>query len=360
MLGLLAATTTPCLAASSVTVKHFAKVLSTQATATPTGYGPAQLRAAYRVPSGGSAVVAVVGAYNDATVQADLDTYSRAFGLPILPTCASSGQRGCFVRINQRGGATFGTKNSGWALETALDTQAIHAMCAGCRIELVEADTASTANLLAAVDQAVAAGAQVVSMSWGGSESSSETSLDAHFRHPGVIFTASSGDAGYGVIYPAASSSVIAVGGTHLVATASGRNSETVWSGSGSGCSRYEAKPTWQHDSACARRSVADLSADADPATGAAIYSSTSPSGGGWFVVGGTSLSAPLVAGMVGVAGGGTQTTVMSRLYASLGTSRLFDVTSGRNGSCSTYLCQAVGGYDGPSGIGSLIGLGAF
>jgi subtilase family serine protease len=328
--------------------------------ASPSGYGPAQLRAAYHVPSGGSAYVAVVGAFFDPAIKSDLDAYSRHFGLPVLPTCSSASQRGCFARVDQRGGSQFGAVDAGWGLETALDVEQVHAMCSGCRIELVEADSASISNLLAAVDRATELGAQVVSMSWGGGESSTETAADSHFHHPGVLYVASSGDSGYGVSYPAASPAVLAVGGTHLVATTSGRSSETAWSGSGSGCSRYEPKPSWQHDLSCPRRSVADLAADADPATGASVYSSLSSSGAGWFTVGGTSLAAPLVAGMAGLAGGGSQAAIYARLYASLGTSQLFDITAGRNGSCGgSYLCSAARGYDGPTGVGALSGLSA-
>ncbi len=348
-----------CGEPSATRATCFAKLLSARPSATPTGYSPSQLRAAYRASSNGSARLAIVDAYGDPGIKADLDTYSRTFGLPVLPTCSSPGQSGCFEKTDQNGGQKFPVSNSGWAVETALDVEAAHGMCPGCRIELVEASTASTANLLTAVDRAVLSGAQIVSMSWGGDETSREVAWDAHFQHPGVSFLASAGDSGYGVSWPAASPSVIAVGGTHLVATAAGRVSETAWSGSGSGCSRYEAKPTWQHDAACARRSIADVSADADPSTGAAVYSALSPNGSGWFVVGGTSLSAPLVAAMDGLAGAGAQSTVTSRLYGSLGTTRLFDITTGSNGSCPNYLCRAAAGYDGPTGVGALSGLGA-
>jgi len=329
------------------------------AQAAPAGYSPAQLRAAYNVPAGSSARVAVVTAYGDPTAKADLDTYSRTFGLPVLPNCASAAQTGCFEKTDQHGGQKLPKTNAGWAMETALDVESIHGMCPGCRIELVEASSASQANLVTAVDQAVASGAHVISMSWGGSESTTETSNDQHFAAPATIFIASSGDSGYGTSWPAASSKVVAVGGTTLMLGAAGRVSETAWSGSGSGCSKYEAKPSWQHDQACARRSVGDIAADADPATGAAIYSGTNSSGAGWYTIGGTSLAAPLIAGMIGVGGGPSLSNVMPRLYASGGTNRLFDIQSGTTGKCSTYLCKAGAGYDGPTGLGTLNGLGA-
>lgn len=321
--------------------------------AAPAGLGPGQLRAAYNIQgSGASKRLAIVDAYGDPYIKADLDTYSRTFGLPVLPVCSSTAQPSCFEQLNQSGGHTQPRSNAGWALETALDVEAAHAICPGCRLDLVQATTASQANLMAAVDTAVATGAKVVSMSWGGDESPAETRWDTHFDHPRVIFTASSGDSGYGTSYPAASTGVMAVGGTSL-RQSHGQWTESAWKGSGSGCSAYEPKPSWQHDPDCSRRSIADLSADADPATGAAVYSSLSPGGTGWFVVGGTSLASPLVAGMVAGSRGSSQGTVTARLYRSAGTDRLLDVSLGSNGRCVTYLCQAGPGYDGPTGVGA-------
>jgi subtilase family serine protease len=320
-----------------------------------------QLRTAYHATGNGSAKIAVVDAFGDPNIKSDLDTYSRVMGLPVLPACTSRGQTGCFEKIDQRGGQRYPATDSGWALETALDVEAVHAVCPGCRIELVQADSDAITNLLAAVDQAVATGAQVVSMSWGGPEFAGQTANDHHFQTAGVNFVASSGDSGYGVSWPAAAGQVMAVGGTHLAMGPNGRASETVWAGAGSGCSRYEAKPAWQHDAGCARRTVADVAADADPATGAAIISSLSPSGAGWNVVGGTSLAAPLVAGLIGLAGPTSHNAVMKQLYGSVGTPRLYDVSSGRNGSCSpAYLCSSATGYDGPTGVGSPNALTAF
>lgn len=338
----------------------FAQVLSSVPAAVPSGFSPGQLRTAYGAIGSGAARVAIVDAYGDAGIKADLDTYSRAFGLPILPACSSPSQTACFEKTDQTGGQKFPATNAGWALETALDVEAVHGICPGCRIELVQAKTSSVANLTAAVDQAVRSGAQIVSMSWGGTETASELSADAHFGANGVDFLASSGDSGYGTSWPASSTRVVAVGGTHLSLNAAGhRVAESAWTGSGSGCSKYESKPSWQHDPSCARRTIADVAAVADPATGAAIYSSVSSGGSGWFSVGGTSLAAPVVAGLIGLAGSLPQNSLMPRLYASINTSRVFDVTSGSNGTCTTYLCHSAAGYDGPTGIGTLNGLGA-
>jgi len=201
--------------------------------------------------------------------------------------------------VNQTGGTSYPKTNSGWTLEISLDVEMAHAICPNCKILLVEATSNSVANLLAAEDYAVKH-ANIVSNSWGGDEFSAETTstYNGHFNHPGIPITFSSGDTGYGVQFPASSQFVTAVGGTTLILNSNNtRNKETVWSGAGSGCSAYVAKPTWQKDSRCIRRTVADVSADANPTTGAAVYDSVTYQGhSGWFKVGGTSLSAPIIA----------------------------------------------------------------
>jgi subtilase family serine protease len=171
----------------------------------------------------------------------------------------------------------------------------------------------------------------------------------------------SSGDNGYGVEFPAASQYVTAVGGTSLTRNSSARGfTESVWSGAGSGCSRYVAKPSWQHDTGCARRTVADVSAVANPNTGVAVYDSTRFQGAsGWMVFGGTSVSAPIVAGVYALAGNERSLTYGSFAYSHTGS--LFDVVSGSNGTCSpAYLCHGAAGYDGPTGLGTPNGSGAF
>ena len=330
----------------------------------PVGYGPAQFQTAYGLPSasaGSGQTIGIVDAYDDPTAEKDLGTYSSTFGLSACTTA-----NGCFKKVNQTGGTTYPKKNGGWALEISLDVQIAHAVCPNCKILLVEASSNSFTNLLTAEDYATSH-ANVVSNSWGGGESSSETGYDSHFNHLGVPITVSSGDNGYGVEYPAASQYVTAVGGTTLNLNANNtRSSETAWSGAGSGCSAYEAKPSWQHDSGCARRTVADVSADADPNTGAAVYDSTPYClignffcTTGWYQVGGTSLAAPLIAAVYALAGNAAVTTYGSFPYSN--TLWLYDVTSGSNGSCGgSYLCTAGLGYDGPSGLGTPIGTGGF
>jgi subtilase family serine protease len=329
------------------------------ATTSPTGYGPAQFQTAYGLPSataGTGQIIAIVDAYDDPNAENDLAVFSSAYG---LPSCTTA--NGCFRKVGQYGGTSYPRADQGWALEISLDVQVAHAVCPNCRILLVEANNALVSNLLKAEDLATKH-ANVVSNSWGGGESLFETSsfYDGHFNRPGVPITAASGDNGYGVSFPAASRYVTAVGGTTLTLNPDNtRSSETAWSGSGSGCSAFEPKPSWQTDSACARRVVVDVSADADPSTGASVYDSYGYSGQtGWFQVGGTSLSAPLIAAVYALAGNGSSTTFGSFPYSK--PTSLYDVVSGGNGSCGSSLCTAGPGYDGPTGLGTPNGTGAF
>ncbi|MGW8881572.1 Kelch repeat-containing protein, partial [Streptomyces mirabilis] len=325
-----------------------------QAEAAPTGFGPADLQSAYNLPSGGSTeTVAIVDAFDNPDAEADLAVYRQQYGLPACTTA-----NGCFKKIDQRGGTNFPPPDAGWAAEIALDVDMVSAICPTCKILLVEADDSDVHNLGTAVNQAVAQGAKFVSNSYGGREGSDQTQADdAYFNHPGVAITASSGDFGYGVSYPSSSPHVTAVGGTSLVKNAStGRGwTEAAWSGAGSGCSDHASKPSFQKDTGCARRAVADVSAVADPNTGVAVYH------GGWQVFGGTSASAPIIASAYALAGTpATGSAPNSYPYAQ--PSALNDVTSGRNGSCSPagYLCAAGPGYDGPTGLGTPNGLAAF
>ncbi len=321
----------------------------------PSGYGPADLLAAYKVPAGAgspSTVIAIVDAYGYRNAEADLAVYRSTFG---LPACTSAS--GCFTKYNQNGvTGSYPGQNTGWAQETALDLDMASAMCPGCKIILVEANSASFADLAAAVNTAAALGAVVISNSYGGGESGSQ-GYESAYNHPGVAITASSGDSGYGVQFPASSPHLIAVGGTRLLASGNARGwSETAWSGAGSGCSAIYSKPKWQKDTSCTRRMEADVSAVADPSTGVAVYGPSGRRGSSWQVYGGTSVAGPLIGGIYGANGG---TVVDGSPYANLGS--LFDVVSGSNGTCGvTYFCNAVSGYDGPTGLGTPNGVTAF
>ena len=330
----------------------------------PSGYGPADLDSAYSLPaSGGSGqTVAIVDAQDDPNAESDLATYRSTYGLPACTT-----DNGCFKKIDQNGGSAYPTADEGWAGEISLDVDMVSAVCPDCHILLVEATSANMNDLGTAVNQAVSQGAKFVSNSYGGSEDGSEGQSDStYFDHPGVAITASSGDGAYsaGTEYPASSQYVTAVGGTSLTKDSSSRGwSESVWGtsdteGAGSGCSQDVAKPSWQTDTDCANRMVADVSAVADPATGVAVYQTYG--GNGWAVYGGTSASSPIIASVYALAGTpGSNDVPASYPYAHTG--NLNDVTSGSNGSCSPdYYCTAGQGYDGPTGLGTPNGLTAF
>jgi subtilase family serine protease len=342
----------------------------------PTGLGPSQIQSAYKLSGLNAAgrTVAVVDAYNDPKAASDLATYRKAYGLSACTTA-----NGCFKQVNQSGATSpLPSSDYGWAEEESLDLDAISAACPTCHILLVEANSANTSDLATAENTAAkASGVSAISNSYGGSESSSETSTDSAYNHPGVAITVSSGDSGYGVEYPAASRYVTAVGGTTLTQASNSRGwTEAAWSGAGSGCSAYEPKPSWQHDTGCAKRTVADVSADADPNSGLGVYDTYNSCGSssycdylieigavqgldGWAQVGGTSLSSPLTASVYTLAGNTSSVTYGSYPYAHTGS--LFDVTSGSNGTCSpSYLCTAGTGYDGPTGLGTPDGTGAF
>ncbi|WP_433187464.1 S53 family peptidase [Actinoallomurus sp. CA-150999] len=314
------------------------------------GYTPGQLQTAYGLTgSSANTLVAVVDAYANPTALESLNTYRSRFGL----------SRADLTQVNEDGGTDLPGADAGWGTEEMLDLEMVSAACPQCRILYVAANSPTFDDLGKAVNTAVRLGAKVVSNSYGGSESADEAGIQSkYYEHPGVAITASSGDSGYGVSVPAAFGSVVAVGGTRLDLTASGtRRSETVWTDAGSGCSRFVAKPKWQRDKGCTHRTVADVSAVADPDTGVAVYDGFQSAG--WLVVGGTSVSAPIIAGIYGRTGH-TSGTPAKRLYSAPKGS-LYDITSGMNGTCSSpYLCAGTAGYDGPTGMGSPIGEAAF
>jgi subtilase family serine protease len=341
----------------------------------PVGLGPTQIQSAYKLAglSAAGRTVAIVDAYDDPKAESDLATYRSTFG---LPPCSTA--NGCFRKVDQSGAASpLPAGDYGWAEEISLDLDAVSAACPSCHILLVEANTPTDTDLMTAVDTAVRLGAVAVSNSYGGAEDATQLTADTHLNHPGVAITASSGDSGYGVSWPAASQYVTAVGGTTLATASNARGwTETVWSGAGSGCSAVEPKPAWQTDTGCARRTVADVAADANPSSGLGVYDTYNSCGSnslcdllislgavqgldGWAQVGGTSLSSPLIASVYALAGNTASITYGSYPYSH--TAALFDVTSGSNGSCGgSYLCTGGPGYDGPTGLGTPNGTGAF
>ncbi len=314
----------------------------------PTGLTPSQIKSAYGFSTsstiGAGKTIAIVDAYDDPTAENDLAVFSNQFGLPACTTA-----NGCFKKVSQTGGTKYPRSNSGWALEISLDLQWAHAVAPGATILLVEANSASSADLFAAEDYA-SAHATYVSNSWGGSESSSESTWDSHFQTPGVSYFVSSGDTGLPAQYPSSSPYVISVGGTTLTFNANGSlASETGWASGGGGCSAYESATAAQaaFQSLCGtKRATPDVSLDADPASGVSVYDSTRYNGQiGWYVVGGTSASSPMWAARSADAGSQVNSAYV---YANNITFR--DITAGGNtGGCLV-------GYDLCSGRGSWTG----
>src|SRR5665647_259109 len=333
--------------------------------ATPAGYGPSTLVAAYKLDQskGSGQTVAVVDAYDDPNAESDLAAYRAQYGLPPCTTA-----NGCFKKVNQSGSTTnLPRPNAGWAGEISLDLDMVSAICPTCHILLVEATSPTYTNLGTAVNRAVTLGAKFVSNSYGGSEFSSESSYDsAYYHHAGVVITASTGDTNYGAQYPATGAYVTAVGGTSLTSANNTRGwTESVWKtssteGTGSGCSTYIAKPSFQASvtTGCSNRAEADVSAVADPNTGVTVYNTYQAPG--WQVYGGTSASAPIIASVYALAGvPGASDSPNAYPYSH--TSSLYDVTSGNNGTCSPgVLCTAGTGWDGPTGLGTPNGSAAF
>jgi hypothetical protein len=366
-------------------------------------YDPAYLQSAYNFTSssallGQGVTVAIVEAFGAPIAEDDLAYYRDFFG---LPPCSSA--TGCFKKVNQAGGSVLPPFDPGWALESALDLEMVSAVCPNCRLLLVEANDASFVNLGIAVQYAAGLPrVAVINNSYYAPEFDGETFFDGFYMHPGIAVTAASGDAGFGAAYPAVVPGVTAVGGTtlHQLSNAGSRSAtETAWSGSGSGCSMFEPQPWWQQqpvvtrgNNACTQpgpfnpasftdqrqlgqgpiscpcRMVADVAAVADTDTPVWLRY-----GGNWYWVGGTSVSSAIIAGAYGLAKdadlGGAQPNrfaleTSGRLYAAAPYEHpgaLFDVTAGSNGVCSIpYLCAAVPGYDGPTGLGTPNGIAAF
>ncbi|MEP6666972.1 MAG: S8 family serine peptidase, partial [Nocardioidaceae bacterium] len=320
----------------------------------PAGWGAQELRDAYAIPTSSSdQTVAVVVAFNYPSAEADMNKYRRQFG---LPQCTS--ESGCFTKINQRGvQGSYPFADQGWALEAALDLQMISASCPTCHIVLAEAKYPFDKALNKATDAAVAAGADITNHSYGLQEFNGIVDNNPHYAVDGVTAVAATGDFGYQpASFPASSPDVVSVGGTVLHHASNARGwRENAWRFGGSGCSAYFDKPDFQVDTACTNRTFSDVSAVAD---GVAVYDSFGfGRRHGWFVIGGTSVSSPLVAGMIGAAGAGGLKP--GALYGN--PAAFHDIARGSNGFCrGSYICTAVPGYDGPTGWGTPRGLDPF
>ncbi len=319
---------------------------SNLATSFPTGLSPAQVRRAYNLPAvGGNGTIAIIDAFDCPTVQNDFVVFSQQFGLP-SSNLEVFKMPGVSSRVDE-----------GWALEALLDVQWSHAIAPNATILLVEAKSDSLRDLLSAVSYAVnRLDVVAVSMSWGASEFSGQSTFNSYFTSShGVVFFASSGDNGAGVIWPSTSANVVAVGGTTLVLNPDGTfGSETAWSGSGGGLSGFELEPEYQIayniSGTNGKRAVPDVAYNANPAFGFSVFDSTGYKGeSGWFQVGGTSAGSPQWAAIhcLGLSASN------GNFYrdAKWNSSTYFrDVVSGSNGAYS-----ALPGYDYVTGLGSPI-----
>ena len=324
------------------------------------GYHPADLQSAYELPSataGTGQTIALVDAYDDPNAEADLGVYRSEWGESPCTTA-----NGCFQKVNEYGQPSPlpAPDSTGWSVEESLDVDMASAICPNCKIILVETKTNNLFDLANGVENVVTKlGATAVSNSYGGGEQGTLVD-DKYYKHREAIITASTGDSGYGVQYPASSPWVVAVGGTQLNTDPKARRGwvEVAWNGAGSGCSTVHPKPTWQTDPLCTMRTVGDTSADASPASGVAIYD-TYRFDHGWVVEGGTSVASPIIASVYELKGNSSTADYASRLYRTK-PNHLWDITSGKNGNCGNYLCQAGPGYDGPTGMGTPHGDSAY
>lgn len=365
-------------------------------------YTPAQIRAAYGLPVlppvtssitsaqaaqlGAGQTIYIVDAQSDPNIVAELAAFNKKFGLPgctttsiatntRLPLAVAAPSAGCtFSVVYNTATGTLASSapayDSGWATEIALDVEWSHATAPLARIILIEAPNAAVSSLLGGVSLANAMGPGVVSMSFAAGEGSWTAQVDATFTKTNMSYLAAAGDAGAGVNWPAVSAHVLAIGGTSLGFTGSGSRTETVWSGTGGGVSRYTATPSYQTSAVPgmgvpAHRSVTDVSFNADPSTGQ--YVAVIPAGAsavGWMSVGGTSLSTPQWAGVLAIANalraqsslapvGAPHSLLYTGIASVAGTyaGDFLDVTQGADGTCSS--CYARFGYDLPTGLGT-------
>ena len=343
---------------------------------------PARLHTAYNLPCtpGGSVqeicpqpttfgpqTIAIVDAFGDPNIEADMLTFTQHYG---LPTCTKA--NGCLTVVNQNGQTSSLPTRTDWIDEITLDVQTAHALCQSCKILLVETTSSSMSDLTTGTKTAASFHPTAVSLSWGGTENSFNNGTAASYTYPGIPVIAASGDDGYnvnlngtaGVSFPASLPNVVAAGGTTLTVNSDDSYAgESVWNGTGSGCAAFAsasanqtALSNWAQTGCGTKRGVADMAAVADPSTGVGIYFN-----GGWWYYGGTSLATPVIASAFALSGGIKPNSLATDvLYANYSPTNFHDVTTGTNGTCSSIMCGGFLGYDGPTGLGTLNGLGAF
>ena len=330
------------------------------------GYTPAEIESAYGISSikfdgvtgnGAGQTIAIVDAYSDPNIASDLSVFDKEFGLAAAPSFTQESAKGSTTKLP--------AENADWDSEISLDVEWAHAIAPDAKIVLVDASSDSMSSLMAAVEYArTITSVSVISMSWGGSEFSGETAYDQYFTTPtghiGITFVAASGDDGAagGADYPAASPNVLSVGGTTLSLSSTGTiESETAWSDSEGGVSGYESTPSYQSGVSSSGRSTPDVSYDANPDTGFAVYDSVSDDGYvGWQEVGGTSAGTPQWSALIAIADQGrvknglstlTTTQTLDELYGVYANSTSYaadfnDITSG-----SSVLSEGGGGFGG-------------
>jgi len=362
----------------------------TAAALTSVVYTPAQIRAAYQVPGatladqGAGQTIYIVDAYSHPKAVQDLNTFSRQFGLPTcsqatlstsatsLPGASATACQIYVVNLNSRGAMTTTAPayNAGWAQEIALDTQWAHAIAPLARIVLIQAASASVADLGNAIKLANKFGKGVVSMSFAAAEGAwvnNAAYSSALFGTAGMGYFAATGDNGYAANWPAIEPMVTAVGGTSLSYTSTTRQ-ESAWSGTGGAISSYVAKPTYQSYASIPGntnfRAAGDVSMVADPNTGVYVAFTAATSTTTYlYAFGGTSLSTPLWAALTTVANaaraaannsttlGDTHTLLYSTLAGGSYSSYFNDINTGNNGTCAA--CAATSLYDVPTGLGT-------
>ncbi len=341
------------------------------------GFDPTDLRSAYDIPTSGGAsqTIALIDAFGYPAAESDLAAYRETYGLP-----ACTKKNGCFEKVNEKGEAgNYPPTEPGWDGEAALDEDMASAACPECHILLVEGSSEFPEDLGEAVNTAARLGATEISNSYGYPEELREycgsngcAKFNKDYSHTGVLVLASAGDAGFEDTYseeglqtnfPAASPGVVAVGGTALYKDADSSRGwrEEVWNepelpaGTGGGCTKFDAKPSWQKDTGCEDRTDNDIAAVAAVETGVSVRIDHH-----WEVYGGTSVASPLVAGIEAHASSAIRTLGAAAFYEN--PSSLFDVTEGfswnplnRHSECAPqeYLCNAEVGYDGPTGLGT-------
>ncbi|HVT80383.1 MAG TPA: proprotein convertase P-domain-containing protein [Phycisphaerae bacterium] len=373
---------TPAVTAhSTLALPYNSASASAQATPAANWFTPTQLRHAYGMDQvafgaitgdGAGQTIAIIVAYHSPNIFSDLQSFSSYFNLPQLAAYTAGINTPYFRQVAQDGSQNFPTTANApvngvtWQMEAAMDVEWAHAMAPAANIILVEASSNGFTDLIfSGVDWARRQpGVSAISMSFGSTEFGNQSLFDSFFAtptgHTGISFIASTGDAGSPAQFPATSAKVIGLGGTSLTLDADGNYlGETGWSGSGGGVSTQVAKPSYQSAISLGgtMRDSPDLSLVSDPNTGVAVFESFDFPGNSWFQIGGTSLAAPMFAGMIAVANQGRNvlglptldgpTQTLSKLYA-LPAADFHDVTQGSNGGFAAGV-----GYDLVTGLGT-------